>query len=281
MTEPAGGVAEFLVAEGSPPWSEAIGALRRDGVVCLRQAFDHRWLEVIESGIDSALNGAAVDDAVVKRAGDRGAFFAGSRMWESVLPFRRFIFQSHAIDLFWPLLDSRTLTLFYDFLLIKDAGSDNAATPWHQDHSYYPLAGRKLINCWIALDEIPSSTALRFVRGSHYPGILYRAVSFDPDEIYPHAQMERPLPPDADHDPDVQVVSSALSPGDCLVWSSYTLHAAPGNRLEHRRAAYSINLVGDDVTFNDIPSLKTYRGAGQMHGRPLTGAAYPLLREAH
>lgn len=269
MNEPCREVASFDAGDGAFAGPEATSAYRRDGVVCFRRAFGPKWLETIEDGIDRAVGGGALDHAVVKRPGERGGFFAGSRMWPTVDPFRRFIFESHAADLFWPLLESRHLTLFYDFLLIKDAGSDTAATPWHQDHSFYPLHGAKLINCWIALDAIPLDTALRFVKGSHRAGKLYRAISFDPELSYPHSQMERPHPPDVDADPGAEVLSTALEPGDTLIWNSYTLHAAPGNKLDRRRAAYSLNWAGDDVTFNDIPSIETYRAPGQVHGQPL------------
>lgn len=272
-------VAGFDAATGAFQGAEALAAYKRDGVVCLRRAFGRDWLEVIDAGIEQAVGGGALDDAVVRRPGDRGAFFAGSRMWPKVAPFRRFIFDSHAADLFWPLLESRRLTLFYDFLLIKDAGSDSAATPWHQDHSFYPLHGSKVINCWIALDAIPLETALRFVRGSHRAGKLYRAISFDPDLIYPHSQMERPHPPEAEGDPGAEILCTALQPGDTLVWNSHTLHAAPGNKLDRRRAAYSLNWAGDDVTFNDIPSLETYRSPGQVHGQSLPAETFPVLRE--
>ena len=49
--------------------------------------------------------------------------------------------------------------------------------------------------------------------------------------------------------------------------------------MARRRAAYSLNLIGDDVTFNDIPSLDTYRGPELVHGESIRGESFPLLRE--
>ena len=143
-----------------------ITALHNDGVVCLCNSFDQSWLDLIEQGIESALGGASTDVDIVKRDGDAGSFSFSSGAWQTVAPFHRFIFDSHLADIAWSLLDTTELVLFYDFLLVKQARSDSAGTPWHQDHSYYPLDGHKAINCWVALDDIPMSSALRFVRGS-------------------------------------------------------------------------------------------------------------------
>ncbi len=247
-------------------------------MVCLRGAFARAWLELIEAGIESALAGASTDLDVVKGKRDGGSFSFSSRAWSEVEPFRRFIFESHAADLAWPFLESESLVLFYDFLLIKQPRSDSAATPWHQDHSYYPLAGTKVINCWTALDEIPLASALRFLKGSHRPARVYRPVEFGSQAAYRHGDETRPLPPDIDNDPAAEILTTAMAPGDTLVWNSHTFHSAPGNRLERRRAAFSVNWVGDDVTFTGAPSLETYRDPSLLPGQPIDCARFPVLR---
>jgi len=273
-----GEVASFALRGGNQPGSEAVEAYKRDGVVCIRNAFGN-WLELIEAGINSALAGASTDIDVVKGDAGEGNFSFSSQAWMNVAPFRQFIFDSHAADLVWPFLESEVLVLFYDFLLIKQARSRGAATPWHQDHSYYPLEGTKVINCWTALDAIPLESALRFVKGSHRPAICYRAVNFDrASDDYRHARNERPLPPDFDNDPTSEILSTAMMPGDTLVWNSYTFHSAPGNRLDSRRAAFSVNWVGDDVTYTDAPALETYRDPSLVAGLPIVCAKFPCLR---
>ena len=116
-------------------------------------------------------------------------------MWPRIASFERCIFQSHAADLFGALLETRRLNFYYDFLLLKSPHCETGVTPWHQDHAYYPLDGTKIINCWTALDAIPEETALRFVKGSHATGPLYRAVHFSPGEEYPNTLKDRPPPP--------------------------------------------------------------------------------------
>ncbi|HJP16719.1 MAG TPA: phytanoyl-CoA dioxygenase family protein [Acidimicrobiales bacterium] len=258
---------------------DAREALKKDGVVCLRTALDTSWLSVIEDGIVDALTGASADLEVVKREGDEGRFSFSSGAWRSVKPFQRFIFDSPLADLVWPLLDSSTLTLFYDFLLIKEPHSDSALTPWHQDHSYYPLDGTKVVNSWVALDHIPLESALRFLAGSHSSSMLYRAVNFDdPNTSYRHARSDLPLPPVIE---DGLILATELQPGDMLVWWSHTLHCAPGNRLPRRRAAFSVNWVGDDVTYNGQPALETYIDSSLVTGGSVISEKFPVVRQTN
>ncbi|WP_282609951.1 phytanoyl-CoA dioxygenase family protein [Pelagibius sp. Alg239-R121] len=274
----SGEVASFFISDAGQG-DDAVAAYRQDGVVCLRNVVSADWLGVIEEGIEAALSGASTDFDVVKIDGNEGRFSFSSQAWKQVEPFRRFIFDSPLPDLCWPFLESDTLTLFYDFLLVKEARSSGAATPWHQDQAYYPLKGTKVVNCWTALDPIPVETALRFWRGSHTPGIVYQAANFErPSEDYKHLRHERPPIPDIDHDPNGEILATALAPGDMLIWNSHTFHSAPGNELDRRRAAFSVNWVGDDVTYEDVPAIATYRDAGLNTSDRIDCDKFPLVR---
>ena len=273
-----GKICEFH-PQNNQPGCDAITAYKQDGVVCLRGTFERNWLDIIERGIEQALSGGSTNLDVVKKKGDKGLFSVSSQAWQQVEPFRQFIFESHIADLAWPFLESKTLTLFYDFLLIKQPLSNNASTPWHQDHAYYPLKGTKVINCWIALDPIPVETALRFYRRSHQSGTLYRAVNFEnAEEDYQHVRHERPPVPPIDTDSEVQMIATAMQPGDMLIWNSYTFHSAPGNTLTQRRAAFSVNWAGDDVTYDDKPALDTYLNSALKTGDSIISDKFPLVR---
>ena len=272
-------IQSFQYADQDESLNEVVSALKKDGVVCLRQVFDSNWLNVIEAGIELALNGASTDLDVVKRDRDRGVFSVSSGAWQQVAPFRQFIFESHIADIAWLLLDTKQLVLFYDFLLIKEANSHSANTPWHQDHSYYPLDGIKAVNCWVALDDIPLESALQFIQGSHSTATLYRAIDFNNPEVdYRHARKELPLPPIDQRNNCNSIISTSLKAGDMLAWYSYTLHSAPGNQLNRRRAAFSTNWLGDDIVFNGEPSLETYCDPSQVVGKAVICEKFPLLR---
>ena len=275
-----GSVACFVPTALDDPGSEAIAAYKRDGVICLRGAFGRDWLDIIESAIDEAMLERSVSAALVEHDDEPGFFCYDSLMWKRVEAFRRFIFESHAPDLYWRLLETDSLNFYYDFLLLKSPGCASAVTPWHQDHSYYPLNGTKIINCWTALDSIPVKTALRFARGSHLWDTVFRAVHFAPDQEYANSMTERPLPPDIDNDPRAEIITCALEPGDTLVWNSRMFHSAPGNTLDRRRAALSTNWAGDDVTYYDMAqeSDPSYRGENLVDGGPITCETFPLVR---
>ncbi|MEL7542883.1 MAG: phytanoyl-CoA dioxygenase family protein [Pseudomonadota bacterium] len=275
-----GDVRSVDVSDGLPG-ADAVEAYNADGVICLRGAFDQAWLDTIEQGISQALNGASSDMTVVKSDDDKGHFSFSSQAWREVPPFKSFIFESRLPDLCWPFLQSQTLTLFYDFLLIKQASSKNAGTPWHQDHAFYPLTGRKVINCWTALDDIPRETALRYVRGSHRTSELTRAIKFDnSNEDYKFVRRERPPVPDIDNDPEADIITTAMQAGDMLVWNSHLYHAAPGNHLDARRAAFSVNWAGDDVRFEDVPAIDTYTAPHLKTGDRIECDKFPLVRSA-
>ena len=265
-------------AEHDLPGNDARLALRNDGVVCLRGAHDGEWLSLVEEGIEQALSGASENVDIVEKSGDSGRFSFSSQAWRQVDAFRQAIIESRSPDLGFSLLGTDSMNLFYDFLLIKEAGTANANTPWHQDHAYYPLHGVGVINCWTALDPIPMETALRFWAGSHREARIYQAANFAGDTDYRHARSDRPVIPDIDDDPATRILATELQPGDMLAWDSYTFHSAPGNTLNQRRAAFSINWASDAIRFHDIPCLASYRAPELTEGSSITCDKFPLVR---
>ena len=164
------------------PTQETVDAYRTDGVVCLRNAFGPDWLAVLESGIERSMDTATIGDGYpdkIMKEGDDGFFFYDQMMWRHIEPFRKFVFDSHVPDVIKRLLETDSLIFYYDFLLIETPGCYSGETPWHQDHSYYPLFGRQIVNCWVALDRIPKETSLYFVRGSQglYKQVQSAAIS--------------------------------------------------------------------------------------------------------
>ena len=283
-----GEVARFEPVALTDAGSAAIDAYRRNGVICLKAAFDRDWLDIVESGLEMVMSGAGrVSDAdsggydAIKKPGEKGEFFYDSIMWKKVEPFRRFIFDSHAPDLYRSILATDTLVFYYDFLIVKAPYCDSGVTPWHQDHSYYPFNGRQIINCWTALDHIPVETALRFVKGSHHADDVFQATHFNPEKRYENEMSERPPVPEFEAHPDeFEIIACALEPGDTLVWNSRMFHTAPGNHLSTRRAALSTNWLGDDVTYNDIPQETDppSRGENLMQGGPVVCETFPQVR---
>lgn len=275
----------FDAASGRPP-AAAIESYERDGVVCLRRAFDSAWVDKLRDGVDRVIADAARDgdqtggdeQAVrVAKPGEAGIFFYAMFLWKRYPVFRSFVFDSPAADLARAVMRSQTMTFYYDLVLSKEPGA-GSPTPWHYDEAYWPVAGRQVCNLWTALDDIPASTALRFARGSHRRAENHRAVGFGPGIEY-RGQPD-PAPPDWDNDPAADIVYAPLSPGDCLIINLRAHHSAPGNLSANRRRALATHWLGDDARYNDKPWQcdPDERGENLAHGGKMECATFPRLR---
>ena len=109
--------------------------------------------------------------------------------------------------------------------------------------------------------------------------MIHRAIHFDPKKEYKNTINDRPKPPNFENDPSFEILCTNLEPGDTLIWNSKTFHSAPGNNLNSRRAALSINLAGDDVTYFDMKQEPDppIRGENLKEGSPITCESFPLL----
>lgn len=279
----------FDAASGRPP-ADAVEAYERDGVVCLRRAFDAAWVAKLQAGVDRVIaegardgdsdsDGNTGDEQPVRVAkpGEGGVFFYAMFMWRRDALFRSFVFDSPAADLARAVMRSQTLTFYYDLILSKEPGA-SSPTPWHYDEAYWPVAGRQVCNLWTALDDIPEATALRFARGSHRRDENHRAVGFGPGIDY--RGQNDPAPPDWDADDSADIVYAPLGPGDCLIINLRTHHSAPGNRTDARRRALATHWLGDDARYHDKPYQcdPDERGENLTHGDKMECASFPRVR---
>ena len=267
---------------GSLPGADAIQAFERDGVVCLRNAFGAKWIELLAAGMEIAINDGVARDTVFNIAapGEPGFFFYDTFMWKRIEHFKRFAFESPAADLAGAIMRSKTLIYYFDFMLVKEPGTSQK-TPWHYDEAYWPISGSQICNLWTAVDPIPMQTGLRFACGSHRWRDNYRAVHFDPDDSYADLPAV-PAPPDWDTVPgDHKIGYAPLAPGDCLIFHNRTHHSAPGNSLKStRRRALATHWIGDDITYNDKPQETDppFRGEGLVHGGSMECESFPRVR---
>ena len=271
----------FSVGGGMVP-HEAQCAYQSDGVVCLRNVFDQSWIDAVAEGMEIAIQAGTDSDKQYRIAapGEPGFFFYDTFMHQNVEQFKRFAFQSPAGDVARQVMRSESLIFYFDFMLVKEPGTSRK-TPWHYDEAYWPIAGDQICNFWMAVDDIPLETGLRFVRGSHRWKNDYRAVHFDPNDKYADLP-DHPEPPDWDEqDGDHQIVFAPLAPGDCLVFHSRTHHSAPGNTMKStRRRALATHWIGDDITYNDKPQETDppYRGEGLVHGGSMACDTFVKVR---
>lgn len=120
--------------------------------------------------------------------------------------------------------------------------------PWHHDQS---IEG-PFYSVWISLTDIPATSSLRFVRGSHKSGLRYLPASFfvndsGADELNAMESFYRsfhfcdsaeytthfcPVPSDIDSNSKYDVVSVPSSAGDMIIFNGLTLHSLPSANIE-------------------------------------------------
>ena len=121
---------------------------------------------------------------------------------------------------------------------------------------------------------------LEFVAGSHAQGTWYMPRGFFDDRPMVFEEGTFADVPDVEAHRDAHpIVGWELEPGDAVAFNMLTLHAAGGAR--HRRRAFSVRLVGDDVRLAarphpTSPSFPELAGA-LSPGDPLDHPLFPVL----
>lgn len=256
---------------------EEVETYQRDGVVCVREAFDAGWIEELRAlvALDMANPSGMVKDINAK--GASGFFFGDTFVCHHIEGFRRAVFEGPGAALAAQAMQASKINLLFDQILVKEP---NTSTPtlWHHDAPYWPVAGDRVCTLWLALDPVTyDSGAVEYVKGSHRWGKRFKAVSFDPDQQY-----EEDLPPVPDIDgkrDDYDIVSFDLAPGDITLHHGLTLHGAPPNgRADLSRRAYIQRFTGDGTTYNPRPNLqKMLRDPGLEPDAPLDCDLFPVV----
>lgn len=279
--------------DGTLLGDEEVAAFWRDGAICLRGAFAG-WVDELGAYIEEALDepgplAAELGEPGLRPIGRRSAdsYFVEQGVWNHHAGFERFARESPSLAIAHRLLASSKVNLFFDQLFVKEPGSPEQRTPWHQDLPYWPIRGRQVLSVWVTVDPVTDGTgALRYVRGSHDSTGFYRPYSF--------GKVTKPVRGvDGELMPDIEVEAAAghldlltwdLEPGDCLVHHGMTVHGSPGNAsVATRRRAYSLRWTGDDVTWDPRPGvleripLMTSRALVLQPGDPLDSEAFPRL----
>ena len=257
-------------------------AFDRDGAVCLRGAFDRRWLDRIAEGIDKEL--AAPGDGFVEQqaAGLPGRFVTDYCAAQRIPEFQDFIVNSRAAEIVAKLMRSATAHFLMDVLWIKQPGTAKP-TAWHQDQPYFCIDGRQMCSIWLPVDPVPKDVALRFLRGSHRWGRWFRPRLTSGRELYTFGADEKPWEAIPDFDAELDkydVLQWGLEPGDCLVFHALAVHGAPGNPqpTRHRRVLTTV-WFGDDAAYGVRPSPPRphFEGHGLKPGDPMRSPYFPQL----
>ncbi|MBB1628338.1 phytanoyl-CoA dioxygenase family protein [Achromobacter sp. UMC71] len=262
---------------------DEINTFNTDGVVCLRQVLDPKWIEHLRVAVQVALDHAADSKNardIAAEAGKKGRFHNEQSLWRYREGFKDFLLESPLADIAKRLTGSSRIRLYNDHLLVKEPGTD-APTPWHQDGTYFRVTGEQILSMWIGLDPVRAETgAMSFVRGSHAWGKMFRPRAFATGNDRDSAAFDGPLP-DIDGNPDTyETICYEMEPGDLTIHHALTIHGAQGNTSpEQRRRGYSVRLLGDDVRYADRSWTSYVIGNGLDDGDPVyEHPDFPLLR---
>lgn len=269
---------------------ETRAAFRRDGVVCLRQAFDPQWLDLLGRGIAENLERPSPKQEIRRSEGngDGPRYIEDFWVWSEFSAFETFVRESPAAALAAQLLDARRINLVMDNWFLREAGA-TARPPWHHDISYFDFEGSMCV-LWLPLDATAKEDSIAFVRGSHLWNRLFMRTFFAD-----HRAAAAPgvinglryeMPPDIDAAPDdYDLVSFDCNPGDCVFFDMRCLHGALGaSTPKNTVRRYTLRMTKEDGHIR-------YRGdwakqeraimeaAGHREGDALASDFFPTLWE--
>jgi ectoine hydroxylase-related dioxygenase (phytanoyl-CoA dioxygenase family) len=260
-----------------------VEAFARDGVVAFPGAFTE-WVEPLRHGLQRNLDDPDryAFPCESSRPGEPGRFFDSYCNWQLIPEYLAFVLTSKAASLAGQVMGSTTAQLFHEHAFCKERGTAKA-TPWHHDLPYYCVDGRRTASVYVALDSIPASIAVRFLKGSHRGDDLFAPRDFAAGAEYDTNDPGMRRVPDVDTAAgadDIFVVG--LEPGDALAFDFRTLHGSGDAVVVDRRRAFSTRWLGDDVVYVERPgdTSPPLSGLGLVTGDHMREDWFPVLWRA-
>jgi ectoine hydroxylase-related dioxygenase (phytanoyl-CoA dioxygenase family) len=254
-----------------------IDTYERDGVALIKGLF-HDWVDTLRAGIERnmAEPGPYASENLID--GEAGRFFDDYCNWNRIPEFEEVIQESDAGFVAAELMQSKTVQVFHDHVLVKEPGTSKA-TPWHQDSPYYFVEGKQTVSFWSPLDPVKEAT-LRCVAGSHrWPKPVRPTRWLSGSNFYGDEDAFIPVP-DIDSNPDTYpVLEWQMEPGDAVAFDYRTLHGARGNDSKFRRRAFSLRLFGDDARYlaRSGPTSPPFPGHDMQDGQRLREDWFPVI----
>lgn len=225
---------------------------KENGAIVVRGLFSPSELELLKQGIAENMAVPSELAIVASRPEDPGYFIEDFCNWQRIPAYRDFVFNSPAAATAGKLMQSRTVRLYHDHLLVKEPKTV-AKTPWHQDQPYYNIDGKQNISMWLPVDPVTKESTLKFVAGSHRSGwLMPRSFMNNEAKWFPEGSLQEL--PDIDGDPEkFRILAWPLEPGDAVFFNMLTLHGAGGVSGGRRRRVVSFRFIGDDITHAPRP----------------------------
>lgn len=232
--------------------NEDIEFYQENGAVIVRSLFSPVEIAELERGIAENMASPSPLAIVASQPSDPGYFIEDFCNWQRIAAYRDFVFNSPAAAAAGQLMQSNTVRLYHDHLLVKEPKTV-AKTPWHQDQPYYNINGSQNISMWMPVDPVAVESTLKFVAASHREGwMMPRSFMTNEAKWFPEGTLKDL--PDIDGNPDrFKILGWDLQPGDAVFFHMLTLHGAGGVGNGNRRRVVSFRFIGDDTTFAPRP----------------------------
>lgn len=262
---------------------DVVRAFALDGAVRIRGLLNADEVASLRDGIDANLAAPSPRAKVASRADDPGLFIEDFCNWPSNTNYQRVIFETPLAQTAALLMASRSVRLYHDHMLTKEAGT-RQPTPWHQDQPYYNIDGSQNCSMWIPVDPVARHSTLEFVAGSHLgPWLMPRSFMDRQAKWFPEGSLADLPDVDAQRQAH-RIIGWDIEPGDVVCFHMLALHATAGVGPSRRRRVFSVRFLGDDtrhaprrwVTSPDFPGLADQLPAGA----PMHHDLFPVLWEA-
>jgi len=257
-----------------------IQTYQQDGVVILRGVLPPSDLAVIEQGVEKNLRQPSQWSNDYTPADSGGRFFDDYVNWPSIEEFKSTALSGVLPRIAGELMNTTTPRFFHEHVLVKEPGTATP-TPWHHDDPYYGVEGLDNVSLWVPLDPIPSSIALRCIRGSHRVPRRFIPNRFVDDSPYVAQAAGFELFPSVEELESLgETVVCNVQPGDVVAFHFRTLHSAPGTATHsHRRRIVSYRYVGDDARWTSRPwkTSPPFEPLGLNDGDVLDDVRFPQV----
>lgn len=99
-----------------------VQAFQDDGVVIIRGLFKD-WVETLRAGIDHNMQQPGEFGKNYTKEGQSGQFFGDYCNWQRIPQYHDFFFSSPAAPVTAQLIDSETVRIFHEHVLVKEPGT--------------------------------------------------------------------------------------------------------------------------------------------------------------
>lgn len=230
----------------------------RDGVILISSALDERRMLLVEEAFRHSFD--TPGPVAFPRPPASGPFLyqdnGNVNVWRSE-PYLRLFRETDLGDICQGLFGSDRVWFFAEQLWWKEGGNV-ARTPWHQDASYWIFDGPDMAVFWIALDDVPESGALEFVRQSHGGPVYSPFGRLDEsgakvDSGFAGGDSLPPVPDVEAGRENLDIVSWPIKRGDLLIFHPRTLHGGAATTPNMRRRTLSLRFCGPQTVRVERP----------------------------